>query len=116
MSPFHATMMATGASVTLLGISAVLLLTPADAEEKLAPVSAVVDRDATDQHGLLWTSRRPVLTLAFRVSSEFNHGRRQLLDQDSILAHGQFNLWHDRHMRCHNHPYGERERVKSSAG
>jgi hypothetical protein len=36
MSPLHAVMMATGASVTLLGISAVLLLTPADAEEKLA--------------------------------------------------------------------------------
>ncbi|SRR6266540_2178330 len=39
MSPFRATMMATGASVTFLGISAMLLLTPADAEEKPAKPS-----------------------------------------------------------------------------
>src|SRR6266699_900076 len=36
-------------------------------------VSAVLDRDACEQHGLLWTSRRSVLTLTFRVSSELNH-------------------------------------------
>ena len=34
MSPFRATMMAAGASVTFLGISALLLLTPTHAEEK----------------------------------------------------------------------------------
>jgi hypothetical protein len=39
MSPFRATMMATGASVTFLGISAMLLFTPAHAEEKLAKPS-----------------------------------------------------------------------------
>jgi hypothetical protein len=39
MSPFRATMMATGASVTFLGISAMLLLTKADAEEKPAKPS-----------------------------------------------------------------------------
>ena len=38
MSPFRATMMATGASVTF-GISAMLLFTPAHAEEKLAKPS-----------------------------------------------------------------------------
>ena len=41
---------------------------------------------------------------------------QQILDQDSILAHGQFNLWHDRHIRHHNHLHGERKRVKASAG
>src|SRR4051794_5857653 len=34
MSPFRATIMAAGASVTFLGISALLLLTPTHAEEK----------------------------------------------------------------------------------
>src|SRR5262245_22080525 len=39
MSPFRAIIMATGASVGFLGISAILLLTPADAEEKPAKQS-----------------------------------------------------------------------------
>jgi hypothetical protein len=39
-----------------------------------------------------------------------------VLDQDPILAHGQFNLWHDRHARCHNHSDCERQRVTSVAG
>jgi hypothetical protein len=39
MSPLRATFMATGASVGFLGISAILLLTPADAEEKPAKQS-----------------------------------------------------------------------------
>src|SRR6266511_3658714 len=39
MSPLRATMMATGASITFLGISAMLLLTKADAEEKPAKPS-----------------------------------------------------------------------------
>jgi hypothetical protein len=57
-------------------------------------ISAIVDRDALDQHGVLWTPGWPLLALAYRVSSERFDGHRQLLDQDSILAHGQFNLWH----------------------
>ena len=93
MSPFRATMMATGASVTFLGISAMLLLTPTRAEERPSrAVSAIADRDALDQRDLLWTTGRPVLTVTFRVSSERIDRHRQLLDQDSILAHGEFDL------------------------
>src|SRR5213078_2126429 len=60
-------------------------------------VSTVLDRHACEQHGLLWASRRSILTGTFRVSSELNDGHRWLLHQDPILAHGQSNLWHDRH-------------------
>src|SRR5262245_18777723 len=47
-------------------------------------VSAVVDRDAFEQHDVLWASRRPVLAPSGPVSSECINGYRQLFDQDSI--------------------------------
>jgi hypothetical protein len=43
-------------------------------------VSAVVDRHAFEQHELLWTSGRPVLTPTVPVSSERINGHSQLLD------------------------------------
>ena len=54
MLRFRATIMAAGALVTFLGISAMLLLTP-PMPKKAAAVSAVVDRDAFEQHGVFWT-------------------------------------------------------------
>src|SRR6266540_4290352 len=117
MSPFRATMMATGASVTFLGISAMLLLTPADAEEKPAKPSQP-SLIVTPSTSMAFSGPRggPFSPARFRVSSERIDGHRSLLDQASILAHGQFNLWHDRHTRCHNHSYAERKRVTSFAG
>ena len=55
-------------------------------------VSAVANRNASDQHRLLWTSGRPVLTVSHRVPNQRINGHRQLFDQNSILAHGQFDL------------------------
>ena len=75
MSPFRATIMAAGASVTFLGISALLLLTPTHAEEKPGRPS------------------QPLLTVIYRVSDKRIYGNRQLLDQNSVLAHGEFNPW-----------------------
>jgi len=43
-------------------------------------VSPVVDRDAFEQHELLWTSGRTVLTPTLPVSSERINGRSQLFD------------------------------------
>ena len=63
MSPFHATMMATGASVTLFGKLAMMLLTPVDAEEKLAKPSQPSLIVTPEQRDLLRTSGRSVLTL-----------------------------------------------------
>src|SRR6266446_3607627 len=54
-------------------------------------VSTYVDRDAVDEHRLLRTSGRPILTVAYRVSSKRIDRHRQLLDQDSFLAHRQFD-------------------------
>src|SRR5215467_13278423 len=54
-------------------------------------VSAYVDRDAVDEHSLLRTSGWPILTVAYRVSSKRIDRHRQLLDQDSFLAHRQFD-------------------------
>src|SRR5262245_13362620 len=54
-------------------------------------VSAHIDRDAVDEHRLLWTFGRPILTVAYRISSKRIDWNRQLLDQDSFLAHRQFD-------------------------
>ena len=54
-------------------------------------VSAYVDRDAVDEYRLLRTSGWPILTVAYRVSSIRIDRHRQLLDQDSFLAHRQFD-------------------------
>jgi hypothetical protein len=56
-------------------------------------VSAVANRNPIDQHRVLWTSGRPVLTVTYRVSNKRIHGNRQLLDQNSVLAYGEFNVW-----------------------
>ena len=58
-------------------------------------IYAGVDRDTTDQHGFLWTQGRPVFTVAYQISSERIDGHRQILNQVSILAHGEFDLWRD---------------------
>jgi hypothetical protein len=55
-------------------------------------VSAVLDRFAVGHHRLLWATGRPVLTVAYRISNKRVNGHRQLFDQNSILAHGQFDL------------------------
>src|SRR5262245_9905882 len=72
MSPFRATMMATGASVTVCGISAILLLTPADAEEKPAkpsqPSLIVTPMSSVTFSGPLGGPFSPSL-FEFRVSS-----------------------------------------------
>ena len=117
MSPFQATMMATGASVTLLGISAVLLLTPADAEEKLASPS---------QPSLIVT---PPTSMAFsgprggpfspsrfeyRVSSTASVVRYSIRTPSWLTASSTFGTTDT--SRHHNHPHGERERVNASAG
>jgi hypothetical protein len=103
------TLMAAGSirSIALLGISAVMLfglLTPTGAEENPARPSqpSLIVTPSTSM-AFSWTSRWSVLI----------QGYRSLLDQDSILAHGQFNLWHNRHRRCHNHSYRERKCVTS---
>jgi hypothetical protein len=54
-------------------------------------VSAHIDRDAGDEHRFLRTSGWPILTVAYRVSSKRIDRHRQLLDQDSFLAHCQFD-------------------------
>ena len=94
MSSFRATMMAAGASVTFLGISALLLLTPTHAEEKPGrPSQPLLTVTPPEQRVLLWTPGRPVLTVIYRVSDKRIYGNRQLLDQNSVLAHGEFNPW-----------------------
>ena len=56
-------------------------------------IFTVVDRNPIDQRRLLWTPGRPVLTVIYRVSNKRIYGNRQLFDQNSILAHGEFNPW-----------------------
>jgi hypothetical protein len=114
-------MMATGqmASIALLTIPAILLLAQTSAAQRPMPTgqsSPSLIVTAVDQHRLLWTLGRPVLAFLYRVPSERINGHRQLLDWDSLLAHGKFNLRHDGHRRRHNHPYGERERLDPTAG
>jgi hypothetical protein len=108
--------MAIGASVTFLAISAMVLSTPTGAEEKPARLSQPSLIVTPGSMAFSGPRGGPFSPLTFRVSSELNHGHRSLLDQDPILAHGQFNLWHDRHTRSHNHSYAERKRVTSFAG
>jgi hypothetical protein len=102
-------------SITLLGMPAVLLLawlTPTGAEESSARPSQP-SLIVTPSSSMAFSGPRggPFSPARFRISSERIDGHRSLLDQDSILANGQFNLWHNRHGRCHNHTYGERKRV-----
>jgi hypothetical protein len=35
----------------------------------------------------------PVLTVTYRVSNKRIYGNRKLFDQNSVLAHGEFNQW-----------------------
>ena len=88
-------MTATGqmASITLLATSDLV----ADAGYRRTTkagraVSAVANRDAIDQHRLLWATGRPVRTVACRVSSKRIDRYRQLLDQNSVLAYREFDL------------------------
>ena len=53
----------------------------------------VVDRNPIDQRRLLWTPGRPVLTVTYRVSNKRIYGNCKLFDQNSVLAHGEFNPW-----------------------
>ena len=73
-----------------------LLLTPADAEEKPArpsqPSLIVTPPTSMAFSGPQGGPFSPSL-FEYRVSAIDGH--RQVLDQDSILAHGQFDLWHD---------------------
>src|SRR5712691_376578 len=59
-------------------------------------VSAHIDRDAVDEHRLLRTSGWPILTVACRISSKRIDRHRKLLNQDSFLAHRQFDRGGDR--------------------
>src|SRR5262249_55051995 len=112
MSSFRAAMMATRASFAFAGIFAVLLLTSAGAEEK---------PDKLPQPSLIVT---PAGSIAFSGPRggpfsperfEFRVSSTAGIVNYSILAHGQSNLWHDRHSRCHNHSDGQRQRVTSFA-
>jgi len=55
------------------------------------PVSAHIDRNAVDEHRRLRTPGWPILTVAYRISSKRIDRHRQLLNQDSFLAHRQFD-------------------------
>ena len=74
---------------------ALLVLLSAQLPETPTVISAGVDRDTADQHGFLWTEGRPVFAIAYQISSERIDGHRQILNQVSILAHGEFDLWRD---------------------
>jgi hypothetical protein len=78
------------ASIVLLCIS-VMLLSIEIAAAQSRPASRGIDRDAVDEHRLLRTSRWPILTVAYQISGKRIERHRQLLDQDSFLAHRQFD-------------------------
>jgi hypothetical protein len=56
-------------------------------------IFTVVNRNPIEQHRLLWISGRPILTVADRVLIKRIDGHHQLLNQGSVMAYGQFNLW-----------------------
>ena len=79
------------ASTALIAISAILLLTQIGvAQRPAAAICTVVDRNPIDQRRLLWTPGRPVLTVTYRVSNKRIYGNLKLFDQNSVLAHGEF--------------------------
>ena len=65
-------------------------------------VLAVVGGHAGKQPYLFWATGRTVFAFVGPVSSPCLDRHGQVLDQDAILAYGQFKLWRGRHKWRHH--------------